>query len=228
MRTLYISCLMFTSLISAMQDPASLATIRAKQYAITKQIEELKKKLGMTNSINIPLHEASTRIIGFGSTQKVIHSSTTPATSNQVLVSAAHERVASLYACPDRDIQIATTKGPRTILHTLKKVTRRGNLATVESHNTTPIDAPATTGLCAEKLQQINQLKSHSGTPPVQLCCWLEETDIRNSSAIPVKSSQETSGHVEPIIGFALAGTIATRVKPVLLDPQCFLYVCRK
>lgn len=231
MRNLYISYFMVTSISfsSAMYETGTIAILRAKLNASSKEIRELQKKLGM----DIPLHEATTRIVGFGPTQKEINNSVVPANSNEgcqlPTAPAAHQPRASLHAYPDRNIQIAITKAPRTILQTLKKVTRRGNLATLNPQNSTPIAAaPATTVLRAEKLPQRSQPKSHSGTSPIQLCYSCEETDVKNSSAIPVESSQDTSGHVEPIRGFVLAGTIATQEKPVLLDPQCFLYLCKK
>ena len=246
MRTLYISYLMFTSisLVSAADK-----SVEASTPSVIKKLQEVRTHIIHTilSNPNLGTQEVSffpllpdknieccencTRIIGFGPTQKVIDRSATPATSNEgyqlPTVPEAHQPIASLYACPDRDIQIAT-HAPRTILHTLKKANRRNNLGSLESHNTTPIDAPATTSLRAERLQQINQLTSHSATPPLQLCYSFEETGVKNSSAIAVESSQDTSGHVEPIRGFALAETIATQEKPVLLDPQCFLYLCRR
>ena len=167
MYTLYISFLMFTSLISAMQEPASLGLLRAKLNATTKQIEELQKKLDM----NIPAHEATTLIVGFGPNQKVIDNSATQVLSHDgkpvPTAAAKHQPIDSLDAYPNRDIQIAT-HAPRTILHTLKKATRRGNLAILES--TTPINVPAAPALRVGKSEQISQIKTHSATPPAPLC----------------------------------------------------------
>lgn len=203
MFTLYISCFMVTSIsfAAAMHESGEMAILRAKLNASRKEIAALQKTLGM----DIPLHEAAIKIVGFGATQKEINNTTTQDLSHAAkhvpIAAAKSQRIPSLHACPNRDIQIAT-HAPRTILHTLKKANRQANRATLES--TTPIEVPAPTGLRAEKLPQISQLKSHSATPPVQLCCSYSSYLPSDPHTLQKDQKHVSFGRIE---GFNLSST---------------------